>query len=117
MSKSQRTKGSVAEREAGKLIVKHLGGSCLRTPNSGGLAIKGDLHPNGNALEGWHLECKRQERISLGAWMEQARGDAGAKPWLLMHRRNNERWKVTLEADDFFGVLAELQAYWEKESE
>ena len=115
MSKSQRTKGSVAEREAGNLIVKHLGGSCRRTPNSGGLAIKGDLHPNGNALEGWHIECKRQERISLGSWMEQARRDAGAKPWCLMHRRNHERWKVTMEMEDWLAAMAELQELRAKE--
>ena len=115
MSKSQRDKGKRGELEAGKCITTMLGGTCRRTPNSGGLAIKGDLHPNDNALEGWHIECKRQEKIALPKWMAQARSDAGARPWLLVHRRSNEPWHVTLEMDDLLVVLGELQELRAKE--
>jgi len=108
LGKSQRTKGSRGELEVGKLIVKHLGGFCPRTPNSGGLDIKSDVRPKGNVLEGWHVECKRQELIKMPAWMAQARADAGMNPWMVPFRRSNEPWMVTMEFEDFLALIAEV---------
>jgi len=102
-------KGKGGEHEAGKLVCKHLGGEYRRTPNSGGLNVKSDIRFYGNALEGWHVEVKRQERWSLPKWIRQARRDAGAKPWLIPFRRNDECWYICMEAEDFLVLVAELQ--------
>ena len=108
MSKSQRDKGSRGEREVGKLIEQDLGGTCHRTPNSGALDIKGDVLPLGNVLEGWHVECKRQERITMPAWIEQARRDAGYRRWMIPFRRSREPWMVVMELEDFLALVAEV---------
>jgi len=117
MSKSQRTKGNAAELEVEKIVVKYLGGTCYRVPNSGGLVVKGDLVVEDNILEHGHSEVKRQERISLGAWMAQAEADAGGKWWWLTHRRSRECWKVTMKLEDWLADMAELQAFRAKEAD
>jgi hypothetical protein len=58
------------------------------------------------ALPGFHLEVKRQERLRVVEWCEQAEADAaaGAVP-LVVFRRSRERWRVVLPFDDFLGLV------------
>ena len=58
-----------------------------------------DLSAEG--LEGYHIECKRCERLNLGAAMEQAEHDAAGKIPVVIHRRNRRPWLVTLKLSDF----------------
>lgn len=53
------------------------------------------------AVEGWHIECKRCEKLSLYEAMAQATRDANdhATP-AVIHRRNNHPWLVVLTLDD-----------------
>lgn len=61
---------------------------------------------NGDAdvvgLDGFHIECKRVESLNIQKAMEQATKDArdGETP-VVMHRKNGEKWKVTMWLDDF----------------
>ena len=52
-------------------------------------------------LEAYHIEVKRVERLNLGAAMEQAEHDAAGKIPVVVHRRNNRPWLITLKLTDF----------------
>lgn len=90
-----------------------------RTPNSGGLAIKGDvtaIDGTGPMLPGFHLEAKRQETLAIPAWLRQAYADAGALVPLVVFRRNRTRALDPLGTShavipwrDLLGLLAELR--------
>lgn len=104
-SKSKR-KGSAGERELAA-ILRERGHSVYRTYASGAGLEKGDL----GGLEGqdgqkYHIECKRQERIEIHRWWEQAVGDcpADAQP-LVVFRRNNEKWRVLVDLEHFLELI------------
>ena len=104
MGASQRQKGARGERELIKRLDELGCGKGRRTPGSGGQGIPGDLW---NVLPEWHIECKRQERINMGAWMEQAQEDSAHhnKPWFVAFRRNKEDWHVTLPLTEFIKLV------------
>jgi hypothetical protein len=56
-------------------------------------------------LDGWHIECKRVQRLNLAEAMAQAIRDADGKRPVVMHRRNQSAWLVTLSLDDFLALL------------
>ena len=62
-------------------------------------------------LPGIHQEVKRVERLDLTAAMDQAKRDAkhGEIP-IVAHRRNHERWMVTMDAEDWFRLYREWEA-------
>ena len=53
-----------------------------------------------------HIEVKRCERLNVPAAMHQAEDDAAenALP-VVAHRRNREKWMITLRLDDLLDVL------------
>lgn len=72
---------------------------------------------NGDAdvvgLPGIHIECKRVERLDLDSAMTQAKvdvytGGTGEIP-VVMHRKNNSDWHVTLMLDDFMTIYREWE--------
>lgn len=69
---------------------------------------------NGDAdvigLPGVHIECKRVERLDLDSAMAQAKSDAGKdKIPVVMHRRNNGEWRVTLTLENFMRIYREWE--------
>ena len=92
MSRSERRKGAAGELEVAR-IFKAAGFDCDRTPNSGGLRLKGDLHGELPL----HVEVKRQETARPWLWAAQSRADApaGAR-WLVAMRRSNDEWLALL---------------------
>lgn len=58
-----------------------------------------------------HIECKRVERLNLYDAMAQSIHDAreGEIP-VVMHRRNNAKWLITLHLDDFMEIYKEWEA-------
>ena len=62
--------------------------------------------PDVVGLPGIHIECKRVERLQIETAMKQSRQDAwgtGEIP-VVMHRRNREGWKVTMDLDEFMNL-------------
>lgn len=56
------------------------------------------------------VEVKRQETINIHAALQQACDDCPEdKIPIVLHRRNNEKWKVTMRADDFFKIFRESE--------
>ncbi len=52
-------------------------------------------------LEDYHLECKRTERLNLGAAMAQAEHDAAGKIPVVAHRANRKPWLITMKLSDW----------------
>ena len=92
MSKSERRKGAGGELEVAR-IFQAAGFSCDRTPNSGGLRLRGDLHGDLPV----HVEVKRQETARPWLWAAQARADSPAgATWLVAMRRSHDEWLAML---------------------
>ena len=73
-----------------------------RTPLSGGMDWKGDIQ----GWPGFHVEVKRQERLSIPAWVKQSEDDCpeDCVP-LVVYRSSREPWRVVLKLDDLLDLL------------
>ena len=105
MGSSEREKGARGEREVVALL-RRWGFACDRSPNSGGLFIPGDVV----GVEGFHIEVKRQERLRLPEWIEQAKRDAppGAMP-VVVFRRSRDVWHAALPLADVLYLMQRPQ--------
>ena len=55
-----------------------------------------------------HIECKRQQALNIDDALDQAKRDA--KPEQLpavFHRKNNKKWKVTMDIEDWITIYNE----------
>lgn len=106
MSKASRDKGKRGEQElAGKL--REYGYNCRRGQQYAG--ANGDADVVG--LPGIHIECKRVERLDLYGAVQQAHSDSRlAEIPVVMHRRNNCNWLVTMELEDWMEIYREWEA-------
>lgn len=100
MAQSRR-KGADGERELANLL-KTYGFDTRRGQQYHG----GGDSPDVVGLPGVHIECKRVEKLNIEAAMAQSRRDAeGTKDVpVVMHRRNREKWKVTMDLDEFMNM-------------
>lgn len=99
---NSRRKGAVGEREIAKYLRDHGFTEARR-----GQQFKGGADsPDVVGLTGFHIEVKRVERLDLNAAMDQSIRDSAPdeKP-IVVHRRNNDYWKVTMRLDDFMEVI------------
>ena len=99
---NSRRKGAVGEREIAKYLREHGFNEARR-----GQQFKGGADsPDVVGLTGFHIEVKRVERLDLNAAMEQSIRDCGENETpIVVHRRNNDYWKVTMRLDDFMEVI------------
>lgn len=101
MSRSEREKGARGEREVAAIFRAH-GFDCERTPNSGGLRVKGDLAGNVPA----HVEVKRQETARPWAWFAQAQAEATpANMPIVAFRRNDSPWLAIVKLEDLIDLI------------
>ena len=64
-------------------------------------------------LPGIHIEVKRVEHLNIDDALDQATRDAAKTDKSLpavFHRRNNTKWKVTMDAHDWFRLFREYEA-------
>lgn len=99
MGRSQRDKGARAEREIAAISKEH--GIAARR----GQVFNGEDDIVTDYDDLIHIEVKRQETIKLGDWWKQTKERAGDRIALLFHRRSHEKWKVTMELEDFLPML------------
>lgn len=61
--------------------------------------------PDVVGLDGYHIECKRVEKLNIDTAMEQSVRDAkeGEVP-IVCHRKNRKEWLVTMRLKDFMEV-------------
>lgn len=102
MGKPSRDKGRRGEQELAKLYKAQGYSDCYRTPNSGGLQVKGDLQGVGNL----HIEVKRIEKLNIWKALQQAVEEAEPDQTPALHfRRNSGSWYVALPLESFFKLL------------
>lgn len=109
MGKMSREKGKRGEREIASKL-REYGYNCHRGQQFSG--ANGDADVVG--LPGVHLEIKRVEKLNLYDAMSQAIRDANAagndEIPVVMHRKNNCGWLVTMELDGFMEIYREWDA-------
>jgi Holliday junction resolvase len=94
---NSREKGAKGERELAKVLREHGYDSRRGQQYSG---ANGDADVVG--LEGFHIECKRVEKLNIDNAMEQSIRDSRADEIpLVIHRKNRKGWLVTMRLDDF----------------
>ena len=99
---NSREKGKRGERELAHVLQAYGFTEARRGQQYSG--ANGDADVVG--VPGYHIECKRVERLNLEEAMRQSENDAkeGEVP-VVMHRRDGERWKVTLRLDEFIKLM------------
>jgi Holliday junction resolvase len=103
---NSREKGAKGERELSKKL-REYGYDSRRGQQYCG--ANGDADVIG--LPGIHIECKRVERLNLYDAMSQSKSDAKTDEIpAVFHRRNKEKWLVTMELDDFMKIYPEWEA-------
>lgn len=105
--RASRQKGKRGELEV-VAILKDAGLDCWRTPNSGGLAIPGDIC----GIPGYSFEVKRAERLDVPRWLAQAHAAAsGGSVPVLVFRRDARGvdpcgdWHAVVPMSDFASML------------
>lgn len=102
MAINSKKKGAKGERELANKL-KEYGYNCRRGQQYNGLEGEDVV-----GLDYIHIECKRVERLDLASAIEQSKRDSekGQFP-AVFHRRNNEKWKVTMELEDWIQLYNE----------
>ena len=100
---NSRQKGARGERELASKL-REYGYEARRGQQYNGADGSADVL----GLPGIHIECKRVERLNLEDAMSQSKRDAreGEIP-TVMHRKNNCKWLVTLDLEDFMKLYNE----------
>lgn len=100
---NSRNKGAKGERELAS-ILREYGYHARRGQQYSG--ANGDADVVG--LPGIHIECKRVEHLNIDDAMDQSRRDAKESEIpVVMHRKNNAPWKVTMLLEDWIRLYAE----------
>ena len=99
---NSRAKGTRGELEAAHFLADH-GFPARRGQQFAGSPDSPDLVCE--VLPGIHFEVKRTERTDLYGWLAQAKADAGGKLPVVLHRKNESRWLVILDAEDFLSLI------------
>lgn len=101
---NSRQKGALGEREFAKKM-KEYGFDCRRSQQFCG---KGGESADVIGLPFIHCEVKRVEKLNIDEALEQATRDckAGRIP-VVFHRKNNKKWKATLDLDMFMMLYGE----------
>jgi len=94
--------------KAGELEAAHFLTSLFHQPVRRGQQFRGGAEsPDVVGLDGLHIEVKRVQKLNLDAAMEQsAREVAAGEIPLVLHRANQQHWKITLYADDVLRLAA-----------
>ena len=99
---NSKKKGAKGERELANKL-KEYGYNCRRGQQYSGLEGEDVV-----GLDYIHIECKRVEKLNLDDAIEQAKRDSTDKQFpAVFHRKNNKKWKVTMELSDWMQIYNE----------
>lgn len=102
MSINSKKKGNAGEREFANLLKEHGFSKARRGQQYAGINNDADVV----GLPGFHIEVKRVEKLNLSKAMGQAVRDARQEEIpIVAHRKNREKWKITLLAEDFIDII------------
>ena len=104
-------KGKRFELRIAKELANKFDTNIRRTPNSGGLSIKGDILTTNGILSEYSWECKNQEKLNIWKALHQSERDAAGtrKTAVVVFTKNFESDYAALRFDDFINLLLELQ--------
>ncbi len=108
---NSQAKGKRAEREVAKLINRYLGTNVRRTPQSGGMSIKGDIidiNPDSAVYE-FHFEIKDQKKLMIPKWWEQINDDCPVAKTPVNVFKMNAQFYATMQFTDWLSILSEMQ--------
>jgi len=109
-------KGKRAELAVAKDINLYLGTNVRRTPQSGGMSIKGDIidiNPDSPVFK-YHFEVKDQKKLMIPKWWEQIYDDIPLGKTPVNVFKMNAKFYATLEFKDWLCQLAEMEELKEK---
>jgi len=96
-----RNKGKRGELEVVKIINKFLNTTLRRTPNSGGLSIKGDIIDTKDTIvHNIHFEIKNQSNIAIPKWWKQTTSDCSSNKVPILIFKHNNQWLSVLLLND-----------------
>lgn len=102
MAINSRAKGAKGERELANKL-KEYGYKCRRGQQFSGLEGEDVV-----GLDYIHIECKRVEKLNIDKALKQAVRDAKDNQIpAVFHRKNGEKWKVTMNLDDWIQLYNE----------
>ena len=110
MTVNSRRKGKTGELELAAYL-RSFGFDARRSQQFKGNVDSADLEcPDLEAL-GFHIECKRREKLTIWPWIEQGMADVGesGKVPLIFWRPNNKPWLAILRAEDFLDLINSLE--------
>ena len=113
---NSQAKGKRAEREVAKLINKYLDTNVRRTPQSGGMSIKGDIidiNPDCAAYQ-FHFEVKDQKKLMIPKWWEQIDDDCPVAKTPVNVFKMNAQFYATMQFTDWLSLLAEIEELKQK---
>ena len=108
---NSQAKGKRAEREVAKLINRYLDTNVRRTPQSGGMSIKGDIidiNPDSPAYQ-FHFEVKNQKKLMISKWWEQIDDDCPIAKTPVNVFKMNAQFYATMQFTDWLSLLAEME--------
>ena len=108
---NSQAKGKRAEREVAKLINRYLGTNVRRTPQSGGMSIKGDIidiNPDSAAYQ-FHFEVKDQKKLMIPKWWEQIDDDCPVAKTPVNVFKMNAQFYATMQFTDWLSLLTEME--------
>ena len=108
---NSQAKGKRAEREVAKLINRYLGTNVRRTPQSGGMSIKGDIidiNPDSAAYQ-FHFEVKDQKKLMIPKWWEQIYDDCPIAKTPVNVFKMNAQFYATMQFTDWLSLLSEIE--------
>ena len=108
---NSQAKGKRAEREVAKLINRYLDTNVRRTPQSGGMSIKGDIidiNPDSPAYQ-FHFEVKNQKKLMIPKWWEQIDDDCPVAKTPVNVFKMNAQFYATMQFTDWLSLLAEME--------
>ena len=113
---NSQAKGKRAEREVAKLINRYLGTNVRRTPQSGGMSIKGDIidiNPDSAAYQ-FHFEVKDQKKLMISKWWEQIDDECPVAKTPVNVFKMNAQFYATMQFTDWLSLLAEIEELKQK---
>lgn len=107
---NSKRKGAVGEREIAH-IMQEYGFDARRSQQYAGINNDADIV----GVPYLHLEVKRVEKLNLDKAMEQSQRDSreGEVP-VVMHRKDRQDWRVTLNLKDFMPMYMAWKDWIEK---
>ena len=104
-------KGKRFELQVAKYLSNMFNSKISRTPNSGGLSLKGDIMATQGILSEFNWECKNQEKLNIWKALEQSANDCigSHKQPLVVFTKNYEKDYIACELETFTQLLLELE--------